>query len=211
MLRAMGGTKDTQGMGAAFPAVDKHRDVKPARIPHVGVPWQTTLDLTEDEVAELRGTASGSDADDAINVQVANLRAYSTASAADARLDRALLWAFKVPVIVGSTAAATLAGLGDTTAAVILSSASAICAAIDALRPRGLLFGVHRRASNEAALAAANIQSEWQATKLEVTDDDERRLRAAELVRKCNDARQKIDEYVTAAEASVDGGRAHSG
>ena len=118
-----------------------------------------------------------------------------------------MLWAFKLPMIVCSTAAATLAGLGQTTIAVTLSSIAAIAAAIDALRPRGLLFGVHQRASNEAARVATNINSEWQAAQLEAADDDiERRRRAVQLIAKCNAARERIDQYVTAAESAVDPG-----
>jgi hypothetical protein len=195
----MGGTDPLEPKGM-FPGMETTGSAMPAlRVPGDHVPWATTL--TEDK-------APKGDDERAIAAQVANLRAYSALSARDARVDRALIWAFKLPIIIGSTIAATLAGLGDTTAAVILSSISAVCAAVDALRPRGLLYGVHRRASNEAARVAANIQSEWQAAKLEVDDPDARRTRAAELVRKCIAAREKIDEYVTGAEASVGGGSA---
>jgi hypothetical protein len=146
-----------------------------------------------------------SDQVDAIlQVHVTNLFDYAKANERDARQDNINYWALKAPAIVGAAAASAFEAFGVGAAVIVLATVAAICSAVDAARPRGLLHNVHRKAANEASLAGTALQAGWHLIQIECANDpDARRTRAADLLREAQAERQRISSYVTAAEASL--------
>ena len=139
-----------------------------------------------------------------IDVQVKNLFDFAKINDRDARRDGFNYWALKIPAIVGAAAATAFEAFGYGSVVIVLATLVAICTALDGARPRGLLHNVHRKASNEASLAGTTLQSGWHLVQLECADQlDEKRVRAADLLRAAHAERQRITDYVTAAEASL--------
>lgn len=139
-----------------------------------------------------------------IDVQVKNLFDFAKINDRDARRDSFNYWALKIPAIVGAAAATAFEAFGFGSVVIVLATLVAICTALDGARPRGLLHNVHRKASNEASLAGTTLQSGWHLVQLECADQlDEKRVRAADLLRAAHAERQRITDYVTAAEASL--------
>jgi hypothetical protein len=106
--------------------------------------------------------------------------------------------------MAGAAAATTCAAFGYGSVVIVLAALAAICIAVDGARPAGLLHNVHRKAANEARRAAATLQAGWHLVQLECDGHlDQKRSRAAGLLRTAHAERQRIINYVTAAEAGL--------
>ena len=180
-------------MNALPPALSTIEDADTTRLPRLEPPG-------------LDRAAPVEESDALIDAQIRNLVEFARINARDARRDRLHYWALKGPAIAGATAASTCAALGYGSVVIILAALAAICAAVDGVRPGGLLEKVHRKASKEAYRAAAALQAGWHLVQLECDGQlAQQRSRAADLLRAALAERQKITNYVTAAEADLGG------
>jgi hypothetical protein len=80
---------------------------------------------------------------------VKNLRTWAVANRKDAKRDRFSYWALKIPAFALAAGTSAFETLGVHSAVIVMGVISAMCVAIDAAYPRGLLYNIHRQASNE--------------------------------------------------------------
>lgn len=141
-----------------------------------------------------------------IEVQINSLFALAKINDRDARRDSLHYWVLKVPAIVGAATASACSAFGYGSVVIILATLAAICTAVDGVRPGGILHHVHRKAATEARRAGATLRSGWHLARLESAGQlDQARSRAAGLLRAAHADRQRITDYLTAAEASLGG------
>jgi hypothetical protein len=124
---------------------------------------------------------------------------WATANKADAIRDRVAFWILKCPAILVSASAGVLAHFKLDELAMIAAGIASACVLIDGLRPRGLLFSIHSRASHDLFKMHADMLSEWRKGKLKGLAT--RRL-AAEIIAKFAPARTRIAAYLAQAESS---------
>jgi len=143
---------------------------------------------------------------DAIIEAMTYLEEWALANKKDYEDDRVRFWSLKLPAIVCAATISGLEGLGFHAAVSILGVVSAICVAVDAVMPRGLLYNVHRRAFNELRNVNANIRNQWNIAKVKTEDDPSaRRAAVIAILDYSQRERERINKYLTDAEASLGG------
>lgn len=163
-------------------------------------------------ISRMGGGGGGSNRSDeeVIRGQLDSLSAWALANNADARHDRRRYWLFKIPAIVCAASTSALEAFGFGAVVILLGVVAAVCIAIDAAYPGGLLHNTHRRAANELSLLVDRVQTEWDeitvawrdASTPEALQERTEALRA--LLKMLQDEKSRINQYLTAGEASLD-------
>lgn len=148
----------------------------------------------------------GPTADAVIKQQLESLNQWAIANERDATKDRRRFWFFKLPAILCAASTAALETLGLGQVVVILGVISAICIAIDAIYPGGLLYNTHRRAANDIFQLREKVKTDWDKVLLAYPDSNapERNKEAQDILTALEEKKQRIHEYITVAEASLD-------
>ena len=145
-----------------------------------------------------------------IQGQIESLRAWAFANDKDARSDRRRYWLLKIPAIIFAASTSALETFGFHSAVILVGVVSAVCVAIDAAYPGGLLHNIHRQASNEIFLLADMVRLEWEKITVEFRDVSnpegvlERKARVQRILSTVQEEKKRINDYLTAAEASLD-------
>jgi hypothetical protein len=147
---------------------------------------------------------SGSDR--AIVEAMTYLEEWALANKKDYERDLVRYWSLKLPAIVCAATISGLEGFGFHAAVSVLGIVSAICVAVDAALPRGLLYNVHRRAFNELRNVNANIRNQWNIAEVKTEGDPSaRRAAVIAILDYSQRERERINKYLTDAEASLGG------
>ena len=140
-----------------------------------------------------------------IEEQYRHLREYSDQADKEALVDKVKYWTLKIPAIVASALAGIFGALHLDIAVIVSACVGTLAATIDSIYPRGMLHNVHRRAANDLALFASKIRTEWQAACVQCDrSPDQLKPIFAKALTDANGERERVQTYVTAAEASLD-------
>lgn len=134
--------------------------------------------------------------------QVELLECWAAMNESLARKEMARYWVLKVPALLSSLSVGVLqaAGLGNLAAA--LGVLAGICIGIDAIRPGGFLYSMHRRAANEIRRLQHDVLTLWRAAELRSADQPASlRSAALEILDRIQSERTRIDKMATDAEA----------
>lgn len=147
------------------------------------------------------------DLDGIINEQLKILEEYAGYNLGQAKKDRLRFWAFKLPALLCAASTAAFEALGTGSAVIVLGVISAICIGIDAAWPGGMLHDVHLRAARETRRLQQTVLTEWRKAYLQSPKSSKSlQATASELLSTIQKERQRIDKYVTDAEASLQAG-----
>jgi hypothetical protein len=162
--------------------------------------------LEDDNMAAAAPPVQPSGNDPAIKEAMTYLEEWALANKKDYERDLVRFWSLKLPAIVCAATISGLEGFGFHAAVSVLGIVSAICVAVDAALPRGLLYNVHRRAFNELRNVNANIRNQWNIAKVKTEDDPSaRRAAVIAILDYSQRERERINKYLTDAEASLGG------
>lgn len=145
-----------------------------------------------------------------IQGQIETLRAWAYANDNDAKNDRRRYWLLKIPAIIFAASTSALEAASFHSAVIVLGILSAVCVAIDAALPGGLLHNSHRKAANEIFLLADSLKTDWDNLTIQFRDasaaqsEAKRAERLMEILMQVQNEKRRINDELTAAEASLD-------
>lgn len=141
---------------------------------------------------------------------IKGLRSWAVANDGDAKHDRFSYWALKVPAFALAAGTSALETFGFHSAVIVMGVVSAMCIAIDAAYPHGLLYNIHRQAANEIFLLEARVNLEWNKVVIQfrgvstAEGIENHKARTLEILTMVESETQRINDYLTAGEASLD-------
>ena len=143
--------------------------------------------------------------EDRFKRHIADLRKWAKANKRDAKKDFFRYWMLKLPAILSSVITAVSASLGASETFVsILAAIAALCVAIDAVWPGGMLHNVHKRAVHEIGLLIGKILTSLDEIAIAYKDDPKKRTEAlVQVLRDLTKERQRIGAYIANAESSL--------
>ena len=147
-----------------------------------------------------------------IEEELVQIRKWALGNEKDAAKDRRNFWMLKIPAIICGIGASTLEAFNVGWAVIVVGFITSICVAIDGLHPRGRLYNVHKRATNELFGLHERLISKWYQLRLlnDETDGNEEsnnnkfREDSAALLANIQKEKDRISQYITAAEAGLE-------
>lgn len=136
---------------------------------------------------------------DEFQLELDSIAKWGTENEKNAKSDQLAFWTLKIPAIVVSAGAAALVHFKLDDFAMVAAGAASACVLIDGLRPRGLLFGAHMRATHELYKLHADMLSQW---RTGVLGGREARSLAAEILKNSAPERDRIAAYLTKIEST---------
>jgi hypothetical protein len=118
-----------------------------------------------------------------------------------AKNDQYRYWALKIPALISSVSVSAFEAFGYGQAVILLGVVTAFCVGIDAVFPGGQLHNIHKRAANEIRRLQHDVLTKWR--QVQLGPDSEIVNGAQEVLRLVQENRERIDTYVTEAEASL--------
>lgn len=146
-----------------------------------------------------RGTRGPNETDDAPPMfleEMRELKKWARKNEKKATRDKMGFWLFKLPAILVSASAATLAYYKLDSWATITAGVSSMCVLIDGLVPRGMLYGIHSKAAADIHDLHAKMASQYRQGMLR---DEEPRFLAAKILDGSLEERHRINDYVKQA------------
>jgi hypothetical protein len=92
--------------------------------------------------------------------EVRHIKRWAEANRRDAKRDQFAYWSLKVPAFLAAASGALLHVLQIPLVGVVVDAIAAFCIALDAARPRGLLFNAHKRAAHELFALQQRVASD---------------------------------------------------
>lgn len=136
-----------------------------------------------------------------VKEQMEFLSKWYDINAGAAKKDRTRYWVLKIPALLSTVSVSALESFGYGKAVIVLGVVAAFCVGIDAAFPGGQLHNIHRKAANEILRLQHEVITKWRQAQL---GPDEGLVSAAQSILKdIQVARERIDTYVTEAEASL--------
>lgn len=137
----------------------------------------------------------------ALKDQLTGLEKWAKANRRDSQRDAFKFWALKIPAIVVSAGSGVSAYFNLHSMAVIAGAVASLCVLIDALNPGGALRNAHLRAFNELRILQERMKSDWQVGFLR--HDEDLNLLAARIIESAKKEKDRINAFLTDAEASL--------
>ncbi|HXN26081.1 MAG TPA: hypothetical protein VN902_03105 [Candidatus Acidoferrales bacterium] len=132
--------------------------------------------------------------------EMAVIMKWAEANEKDAKRDLFQFWLLKLPAILVTAGAALFAYFKIDVGAIAASAVSAVCIMVDAVRPKGQMYRVHRRAANDIFKLHADMASQFRAGKL---NHRELTYLAGGIISESKKERDRITKYVTDAESTL--------
>jgi hypothetical protein len=128
-----------------------------------------------------------------------DIKRWAMANEKSAKWDLANFWLLKIPAILVSASAATLAHYRLDAAATFAAGMASACVLIDGLRPRGLLHAAHSKTSATIYNLHARMASEYRQGRL---NGEAPKPLAARILKESARERAQINEYIIQIESS---------
>jgi hypothetical protein len=132
--------------------------------------------------------------------EMAAIKIWAEKNDKDAKRDLIMFWILKVPAILVTAGAALLVYFKLDVESIVASAVAAVCIMVDAVRPAGALYRVHRRAANQIHKLHGEMASQFRQGGLKNLD---LRARAAEILLNSQKERDRIATYITDAESTL--------
>jgi len=166
-------------------------------------PWEWD-EIEGREILPRPGTAKrGATLNAIVDEQLNILEVYVKYNLSCSRRDRWRFWVLKLAAILCAAGTSAFEYFDMGFVVIILGALSAVCIAVDAAWPGGMLHNVHLRAAVETRRLAHDVLTEWRKVQTDASSPNGASEAARRLLTTIKEERHRIDRYVADAETSL--------
>jgi uncharacterized membrane protein YgaE (UPF0421/DUF939 family) len=130
---------------------------------------------------------------------LAELEKWAVANERDRNHDAIAFWSLKIPAILASASAGTVAYFNLTAVSVFAGFIASICVIIDGVHPRGMLRNTHHLAFSDIRILANNMMVKWRTRNPKDSAEDI----ARRIILEAEKERRRIAIYIRDAEGAL--------